>query len=389
MRSDTQLKLIDRINTHRRGERGATDTAASTLSVPTTDYTDPARLAEERRLLHATPSLVGLSGLLPGPETYATVNVGDRSVLLTRDADHQVHAMLNVCSHRAAEVADSCGAAARLSCPYHGWTYHLDGTLAARRRAQFFDDVPNVGLTRLPVVEQHGLLWVSATPDFSLDADSLLGGAEDELAPFDLGSYRLFDTRQYSRRFNWKLAVDTFCEAYHLGTLHRETLSPMIHSDFALFDRFGLHGRMVAARRSITELDDLPPDDQQLLPHTTVLWFIQPNTVLIHQQDHIQLFRSNPGATPDENNLSASLYVPPDAPQPDRYWRKHFDLLIEVTDSEDFTTAAGVQRGYHSGAHSHVVFGRNEPALQHYHLGLAELLSNHRDTPAASTVSQL
>ena len=56
------------------------------------------------------------------------------------------------------------------------------------------------------------------------------------------------------------------------------------------------------------------------------------------------------------------------------HWQKNFDLLVEVTDTEDFATAAGIQRGYRSGAQTHVTFGRNEPALQHYHRSLLTLL---------------
>lgn len=372
MNRETQRALIDRINVHRAAGRG-TDTADASKVMPTTVYTDPGRFGAERAMIAREPNLVGLSGLLPGPNTYATVMVGDSPVALTRNADGELTAMLNVCSHRGAEVASGCGAAKRLTCPYHGWTYHFDGSSAARRRGEYFDDVPPAGLTRLPVVEADGLIWVSADPNGHIDPQPLQG-AEAELAPFDLADYRLFDSHAFTRSLNWKLAVDTFCESYHVGSLHRTTLAPMIYSDFALFDRFGSHGRMVSTRRSFDELDGTPRSEWSLLAHAVILYFITPGTVLIYQQDHAQLYQSRPGSSPDEAHLSVSLYVPPDSPRSERHWTRNFELLIEVTDTEDFTTAAGMQRGFHTAAHDSVVFGRNEPALHHFHDSLETLL---------------
>jgi phenylpropionate dioxygenase-like ring-hydroxylating dioxygenase large terminal subunit len=367
----TQQALIDRIDAHRAAGRG-TDVADSVMRVPTTAYTDPDRAERERRLIGDAPAIVGLSGLVPEPRSYATVDIGDHSVVVTRDDDGLVHAMLNVCRHRGAEVTAGCGSAARLTCPYHGWVYALDGSGVSRRRAEHFDGEPNA-LTRLPAREQDGVIWVSADPHGTIP-DQPLYGAERELAPLGLGDLRLFGSTTFTRPLNWKLAVDTFCEAYHLSSLHRNTLAPLIHDDFAVFDAFGPHGRMVAARKSIGELATLDPCERRLLPHATILWFLVPNTVLLHQQDHVQLYQSRPGRTPDEAHLTVTLYVPRDSERGDSYWQKNFDLLVDVTDTEDFATAAGIQRGYRTRAQEHVVFGRNEPALQHFHAALERLL---------------
>lgn len=368
----TQHHLIERIERHRAAGRG-TDTAPSTMRVPTADYVDPERFVRERAAITRAPSLVGLSGLVPEPRSFATVDIGDQSVIVTRDDGGKVHAMLNVCRHRGAEVARGCGHAARLACPYHGWVYGLDGAGVSRRRDEHFDGEAQP-LTRLPVLERDGIIWATADPGGTIP-DRPLHGAEHELAPFDLGALRLFGTRSFTRPLNWKLAVDTFCEAYHLTTLHRTTLAPLIHDDFALFDPFGPHGRLVAARRSIADLAGVPEAERSLLPHATILWFVVPNVVLIHQQDHVQLYRSRPGRSPDEAHLDVSLYVPPDGVRDDGYWQKNFDLLVDVTDTEDFATAAGIQRGFRTRAQDHVVFGRNEPALQHYHRAVDELIA--------------
>ena len=153
--------------------------------------------------------MVGLSGLLPEKGSYATVDVGGRSVILTRDEQGQAAAMLNVCRHRGAEITNGCGKASVLQCPYHGWTYRLDGTGAARRRADHFDGVELADLVALPVKEQDGLIWVSADPAGTIE-EQPLHGAEVAIQPLDLEHHDLFAQTSFSRRINWKLAIDTF-----------------------------------------------------------------------------------------------------------------------------------------------------------------------------------
>lgn len=372
MRRSAELALIERIRLHQAAGR-STDATAASVKIPTSDYTSISRLEDERALLASAPAVAGLSGLLPSPGCHATVNIGDSPVILTRANDGELSALLNVCRHRGAEVARGCGTAARLVCPYHGWTYDLRGELVSRPRSNYFDDVSGEGLVRLPVAEKNGLIWLSADPDAEIP-DRPLQGAETDLAPLSMEKYRLFARTEFTRPINWKLGIDTFCEAYHLRVLHRETLSPMIHSDYALFDAFGLHGRLVSPRRSLDSLLERARDEWALLPHATILWFLVPNAVLIHQQDHIELYQARPGASPDEARLSVQMYVPPDSERSEDHWRRNFDLLVEVTDTEDFATAAGIQRGYYTGAQDHITFGRNEPALQHFHRSLDSML---------------
>lgn len=372
MRPTRQIELIRRIKVHQDARRG-TDAADRTMAVSPTIYTATERLEAERRMLARVPTVAGLSGMVPEAGSYATIDVGGRSVILTRDSGGAVHAVLNACRHRGAELKDDCGSARKLVCPYHGWSYALDGAPLHRRRDEHFADTPAVPLITLPALEADGLIWVSADPEGEIPAQPL-SGAEEELAPFDLGGYELFARTEFTRQLNWKLAVDTFCEAYHVGILHRRTIAQLIHSDFSLFDAMGFNGRLIAVRKSIDALPNEPDDSWELLPHATILYILVPNAVLVHQQDHVELFQSRPGANPAEAHLTVSLYVPSGNSRSDNYWRKNFDLLVSVTDTEDFTTAAGMQRAFDSGGLPHVVFGRNEPALQHYHRGLEALL---------------
>lgn len=369
----TQSRLLKRIAEHLAAD-GATTTDATetTLTVDPSIYTDLDRWDRERALLGSAPTAVGLSGLLPGPETFVAVDVGDVPVVLTRDSNGALHASLNICRHRGATVVDGCGSARRLICNYHGWTYRLDGAASQRRGAEYFDDDAE-GLVALPVTERDGVIWVSGDPSAVIPDDPSEGAGLD-LGPLGLADHHLFATTRFVRPMNWKLAVETFAESFHVAVLHRETLAPMIRSDATLSDTFGRHGRMIVPRRGIEEVIE----STSLLPHATILWFLVPGTVLIHQQDHVQLYRSRPGAHPGECVLEVALYVPTDSPRSDEHWKRNFDLLVEVTDTEDFSTAAGIQRSASSGRAPTQVVGRNEPSLQHLHRSLDRLLDEVR-----------
>lgn len=376
MDRDAELALLDRINAHRIAGRG-TDTADGAWQQHVSAYTCPDRLATERELLTSVPTVVGLSGLLPEPGSVATTMLGDAPVVLTRDTDGEVAAMLNVCRHRGAEVATGCGSTALLTCPYHGWTYRLDGSLAARRRPEHFGELEPVGLVQLPVLEQHGFLWVSGTPGTQIPSQPLQG-AEVDLAGFDLAKHRLFTSETFTRPINWKLVIDTFLEVYHVPVLHQKTLGDLILGDYSLFDAYGEHGRMIVTRTSIDDIDGQDRNEWQFLPHSTIVWALQPSTILIYQQDHAQLYQARPGSHPGESIITVSVYVPQDTMFDDSHWQKNFDLLVKVTDTEDFVTCAGIQRGFASGAQDVVTFGANEPLLAHYERELNQLVERQR-----------
>ncbi|MPY94862.1 MAG: Rieske (2Fe-2S) protein, partial [Acidimicrobiia bacterium] len=213
-----------------------------------------------------------------------------------------------------------------------------------------------------------------------------LAGTEQELAPFGLEGYHHVETRLNRRRMNWKLMVDTFCEAYHIQSLHRATIAPMIMSSASLFDSWGPQGRMTVSRWSIAELDEQPRETWDAMPHVTLVYLLMPNAVVIYQQDHVELWQVFPHGT-DESSAIITLYAPEpaDTERAQRRWRKAMDLLVQVTDTEDFIMCEQIQTSFRSGAQEAITFGRNEPALIHFHRSLDELLGVALPVGAAAT----
>ena len=379
MDMDVQLALLERIMAH-RAAGNTTDLAPAMYRNPIDTYIDRDRYAIEiDRLFLGCPILACLSCDVANPGDYVTLSIADVPIVVVRGADGVVRGFRNVCRHRGACVAVGRGNAPKsLSCPFHGWSYRLDGRLISPTHGVGFEglDRADHGLSEFGCNEAAGLVYVQldAQPG-SVDATAWLSGSERELAPFDLAGYSFVDSRTSTRAMNWKLMYDTFCEPYHVRHLHHASIAPYIQSDNAVNDSFGPHGRIVAPRWSIEELDSKPRHEWSLLPYVTINYFLVPNTVLIYQQDHVQLFQLFPEG-PDHTTLVTTLYAtePATTEKAQRRWKKSLDIIVGVIDQEDFVMCEQIQRSFRSGAQQEIVFGRNEPSLIHFHEAIEALL---------------
>ena len=349
---------------------------------PVSDYTCPEQAAREHDLFFQRgPLCIGLSCLLPQPGDFLTHDYAGVPILLVRQEDRTLRAFLNVCRHRGARLAEGRGAAARdFSCPYHGWCYALDGALLTRPDELSFVEIDKAsrGLRPLPLVEKYGIVWVSPKPETGFDIAPLLAGLERDLAAYHLESYHHYETRVLQRRINWKVAVDTFLELYHLSVLHPRTVGPILYGNLASFDAFGRNLRMIGARRSIGALRETPEAEWDLIRHSAIICVLFPNTVFIMQGDHLETWHVFPaGNGVDESVMYASLYTPEPAHTDSarRHWDRNMELLMATVEKEDFPLSEGMQRGFYSGAQQEVIFGRNEPALQHFHKSIKDALA--------------
>lgn len=365
--------LLDYIDTR------STAMAADLYRQPVHEYfSDAVAKLERDRLFRALPMCVGLSGLLPDRGSYQTHDVSGLPILLTRNDHGRVQAYLNTCRHRGARVAEACGKARALVCPYHAWSYDLDGRLKARPADSAFDGAPleTLGLTRLATEERDGLIWVMPRPDTALDLDTHLGALNAELANFGMAGFHHYETRTLTRRMNWKLLVDTFLESYHFCVLHKDSICSIFHDNLGAFDHWGSHFRLVSPRRSIEQIRGEDTLHWNLLPHIVSIYVLFPNTVLVWQLDHIELWQVHPGRSPDESVTLLSLYTPQAAltDSARRHWDKNMDLVVHVVEKEDFPLGEGIQHGFHSPAQDHILFGRNEPGLIHFHRSVSAAL---------------
>ncbi len=339
--------------------------------------------AETKILFREHPLLMGLSCDWPERGSWRTDDLAGVPILIVRGGDGVLRAFLNVCRHRGAKVADGCGKGSVFSCPYHAWTYGLDGRLRGIPDERAFEGVraDRSGLTPLPLAEQNGLVWVIPQPtadrSATFDITPWLGGLGPELASYQAQGYYLYDKRLTPETMNWKLLVDTFHESYHVAFLHKDSLTSILIGNVSDFEPFGRNHRIVFPRKKIERLRGQPEAEWDLMWNSATVYCLFPNTLFVAQGDHLEIHRVFPAeGRSDRAIMETSFYIPQpiQSPEEERHWKANLDLLLKVVMGEDFPAGRSMQIGFASGAQTSTIFGRNEPAMIHYHQALRTAL---------------
>jgi len=382
MDSTIGVPVIKRILAHI--DNGTTAMAERPWKNDVSVYWTPEQLASETSaLFRRRPLLMGLSCDWPKAGDWRTDDLAGVPILIARGRDGILRAFMNVCRHRGAKVVDGCGHGSVFSCPYHAWTYGLDGQLRGIPDERAFEGVraERPGLVPLPLTERYGLVWVLPSPAgdgaTSLDIDPWLGGLGEEIGSYGAGQYHLYDKRLTHETMNWKLLVDTFHEGYHVGFLHKDSLTPILLPNVSDFEPFGENHRLVFPRRKIDRLRSMPESEWDLMWNSATVYCLFPNTLFVAQGDHLEIHRIFPADNrPDRAVMETSFYIPKPVADADeeRHWKANLDLLMNVVLGEDFPAGRTMQIGFTSGAQTHTVFGRNEPAMIHYHQALRRAL---------------
>ena len=378
--SRTELLRMARRNiAHVKAE--TIDQVPEVLRVPAANYTNPARFALElERVWKRTPLVLALSCELREPGDFRALEVAGVPVLLARGADGAARAFVNSCAHRGAQIAiEPSGNARRFVCPYHAWSYDLDGALVGVYARKDFGEVDPAchGLVRLPVAERAGLVWAALTPGAPLDLDAFLCGYDALLGEFGFADWHLFARRTVAGP-NWKIAYDGYLDFYHLPILHKNSFGGGLPNR-ALYDAYGPHQRVSFPNPGLLRFEELPEaqwEQRELLagvwtifPHVSIATFdLGPRAVLVSQ-----LF---PGPTVGES-LTVQSYLLANAPDAGEreLAEKTFELLGYVVREEDYATGLRQQQALRTGARAEVLFGRNEGGGQRFHQHLDRLLA--------------
>lgn len=192
-------------------------------TLPSSWYTDPGILEIERRTIFAkTWQYVGTTDAIAEVGDYFTATLVDVPVIVSRAADG-VHAMVNACRHRFTPVAYGSGNTRRFSCPYHAWTYTLDGALCAAPRSDQIEnfDLSEFPLKALPVATWGPLVFVSLNPDvepFDRWIAPLAANLRD--AGCEIDSLVLRKRTTFEFKGNWKIVAENYLECYHCKVAH-------------------------------------------------------------------------------------------------------------------------------------------------------------------------
>ena len=361
MRHSEQVALIRRILDHMKA--GTTDRGALARS-PVARYLSSERLAREQRMIRALPAMICASSQVARPGDWFTHDLSGVPIVVARGQDGVLRAFINACRHRGARVvAEACGAGRRnFICPYHSWTYDLDGALRGMPHPEEFPDLDRDrhGLVALQVAEACGLVWVVPTAGNSIDISAWLGPMADDLRSFGYDRYVAYDTRRFDSKHDWKLVADANLEAYHFKYLHRETIAPVFQDNRMVADAFGDHWRITLPKASIGDLRALPEAEWNLADHCNIIYYFFPNVMFLFIGDHATAFAVWPrGVGASTIDALTLIPEPPGTDKARQYWDKNVKIFWDAL-LEDFALMDSMQSTFASGANTHLTFGRSE-----------------------------
>ena len=188
-------------------------------------YLDPDLFRQEQKGLMARSwQFAGHVSQLRSPGDYFTFEVAGENLFCVRDRDSEIHAFFNVCKHRAHELVSGHGCAKRLVCPYHNWTYDLNGRLMGGPNLASVPnlDISKIRLTSVRIENFHGFLFVNLD-DTAAPMDEWFPQVRSEILEFvpQIAELELLQWITVSERCNWKLSVENYSECYHCRINHK------------------------------------------------------------------------------------------------------------------------------------------------------------------------
>ncbi len=310
---------IDRVLTSEALERLRRPTGRA-HGLPRETFTSEAIYAEEMDRVFGRGWIVaGISDELAAPGSVVPVNLAGRPVILTSNDEGRIQAFHNVCRHRGVQVVTKpCSGQKLLRCPYHSWSYDLDGRLRATPH------VGGPGKHSHPDIRksENGLVPIRCEVWASLVFVNFAAGGPDLatfLAPlierwkaYDFTRLRLGGTATFEIKANWKLAVENFSESYHLPWVHAglNSYSPM--EDHGCFFIPGLcqgqlsrnYAQSPVGGRILPRFPGLTPEQEKLAEYPVVF----PNLMLGLHADHFLVLTAFPVA-PDRTYERIDLFV--------------------------------------------------------------------------------
>ncbi|MGW8970696.1 aromatic ring-hydroxylating oxygenase subunit alpha [Streptomyces platensis] len=332
-------------------------------ALPARYYTDPATAtAETRHIFAKSWQLVCHESDLPGPGARLAATVADREVLVVRTENGTLAGHLNVCRHRGTRLIAAPEASGKaIRCPYHGWTYKLDGRLVGAPEARQIPclDKPALGLFPVRVESFLGFVFANLDPDAVPLAEQCAGLAEavghyagTDLVP--VGRSRIHDLAGAEvQHANWKVAVDNYLEGYHVPVAHPGLMRLLdyqgytneIDKSYVLFasplrDKPSSNWAERLYQRLASPMPGLTEADRRIWRYAV----IYPNTLIDFYPDHVLAWTALPTAV-DRVAVPGAFYARRGTSARTRLARRLNIHIGWITNDEDAELVARVQQG--------------------------------------------
>lgn len=344
-----------------------------TLSLRAEAYTDPRwHDVDVQAIIGRTWQWVCHVEAVREPGAYLTAEIAGQPIAVVRDREGLLRAFYNVCKHRAHELLSGAGVTSRIMCPYHAWTYKLDGQLVRAPHTETLEDFDTgaICLDQVQVEEFCGFVYVN------LDATArplreLSGDLETEIrhwAP-DIDDLTFAHRLTYDIKSNWKNVIDNFLECYHCPTAHKDFCT-LVDMDSYKVTTHGIYSsHMADAGKSANTAYDTSNASVQ----THAVWWLWPNTCLMRYPGRSSMIVLNViPAGSDRTFETYDFFL--ETSEADATEIEAIRFIDEVLQTEDIALVESVQRGMNTPAFTQGRIvndpdgsGQSEHALHHFH----------------------
>ncbi|HET8846809.1 MAG TPA: aromatic ring-hydroxylating dioxygenase subunit alpha [Ktedonobacteraceae bacterium] len=339
------------------------------LTLPAEWYTDPLIFAQEKtQIFRHAWQYVGLLEQVSTPGSFFTCTLAGVPLIITCDEDCNLHALVNVCRHRGAEVVrQECGQRASLQCHYHGWTYNLKGELYAAPGMKYEEGFDKTQFTLQSVQIASWGPFLFATLDKEAAPLTHTLGALPELllaTGVNLNGLKHRVRQTYEVQANWKIVVDNYLECYHCPIAH-PSFSALIDTNNYTVTEYEFFSTQGGPQKVNAHPDKAPKFNKSGVVTDGFFAYLWPNFTL--------------NLYPGPGSLSLNLFLPlavnktlaifdylfaDEVSQSDQ---EHFDQFIDQVQQEDIVLCESVQRGLDSGYFEQgKLMLRHEKALRHF-----------------------
>ena len=367
----SESSIIARIFDHI--DNKTTDLGDTVWKEPVANYLSDERFNAEIALLRSLPVVYCLSAMLPDNGSYVARRAAGSPLLVVRGDDGKVRAFINGCRHRGMQVAKDSGCARSFVCPYHAWTYGLDGELRHIPGKTGFPGVElqENGLVEVGALEQGGLVYVNQSGP--VDATML-----EDVPELFASQQAFFDQSEYTDEANWKLLAETTMEGYHIRSLHKKSFFPYGLDNITLVENFGVHSRVIFPFKRIEKLRDIEPKDQRLDGMITSVYQLFPNVAVSVLSKHSTVTIFEPlSPTRTQMLIYRATNVTSDGVSTDiDDAKRDAGFVKDAGFDEDREAACAIQGTLGTQANQHLTFGHFEKAIVHFHKNLAQHLSS-------------
>lgn len=333
---------------------------------------------EQEKIFRRYPVPVTLSALLEPGSVVANDSYGF-PMLISRTRDGTIKAFINACQHKGAKLIEDCAVhkQARMTCPYHAWTFGIDGTLIGVSRSEAFEglDKSKRSLVALEAREWGGVVYVQINRDIRADWSNLSDQLAEDFGALGIPSAHVYGRKTFDLKANWKVVLEPFLEGYHVQRLHAASIGDRFQDAPNIVDMFGANIRQVSGRIGyVPEMLDEDPS-QNIHKLVTHAYTAFPNCVVVTSQYYTSVMLLVP-REPGRTIVEYFMLTPERAmtPKAEEVFARSFELILGVFGGEDFRAAEISQQGLEAGVPEETVYCGLESNIVRYYEAIEALL---------------